>query len=82
MFFKVNVTLVFIHAIYKYTQLAEIPGFARDSRSIIIHVLVAVLPQFNMSRAACPTPNAHWGRGVTLFSLFQFPDESVFVCHI
>ena len=28
--------------------LAELPGFARDSRSKIIHVLVAVSPQFNM----------------------------------
>ena len=28
--------------------LAGLPGFARDRRSIIIHVLVAILPQFNM----------------------------------
>ena len=31
-----------------YYVLAELPGFARDSRSIIIHVLEAVFPQFNM----------------------------------
>ena len=28
--------------------LAELPGFARDSRSIIAHELVAVFPQFNV----------------------------------
>ena len=33
-------------------KLAELPGFARDSCGIIIHVLVAVFPQFNMSRGA------------------------------
>ena len=31
----------------EYTVLAGLPGFARDSRSIIIHVLVAVIPRFN-----------------------------------
>ena len=31
-----------------YLELAKIPGFARDSRSVIIHVLVAVFLQFNM----------------------------------
>ena len=31
-----------------YYKLSELPGFARDSRGIIILVLVAVFPQFNM----------------------------------
>ena len=31
-----------------YMLIAELPGFARDSRSISIHVLVEVFPQFNM----------------------------------
>ena len=31
-----------------FMLLAELPSFARDSRSIILEVLVAVYPQFNM----------------------------------
>ena len=37
-----------VHWIYIYMKLAELPGFARDSRSIIIHVFVPVFPQFNV----------------------------------
>ena len=42
-----------------YIILAELPGFARNSRSIIIHVLVAVFPQFNMWPLTPPSTMPH-----------------------
>ena len=35
-------------SMYNYVVLVELPGFSRDSCSIIIHLLVAVFPQFNV----------------------------------
>ena len=117
-----------------YLKLAELPGFARDSRSIIIHVLVAVSPTiqyvtpnppstmplgvsrgyfyshlcpFTCRRICTLVPNLftigmsvlHLSNifefvtqnpnqmslgagGVNLFSIFPFPDESVYVCQV